>query len=139
MWPAAASIVYYVGIGVHALIAALLGQRFGLRASVPVAVSACYLLGMTVGAKALADVGEGRFEPGTLLRPKEMGHPARGSVGRVGFDCAGGADPYDDCQGGLSVRGVLPREGYGVALGDHVSGGRAGCARGRAVAPDAGL
>ena len=54
MWPAASSVVYYLGIGVHALLAVLLGQRLGLRPSVPIAVSACYLVGMTIGAKALA-------------------------------------------------------------------------------------
>jgi hypothetical protein len=64
VWPAAGSFVYCLGIGVHTLIAALLG----LRARVPLAVSACCLLGMTVGAKALSDIREGRFDPGTLLR-----------------------------------------------------------------------
>jgi hypothetical protein len=68
MWPAVSSIVYYVGIGVHALLAALIGQRLGLRARVPLAVSACYLLGMTVGAKALSDIREGSFDPAALLR-----------------------------------------------------------------------
>jgi hypothetical protein len=68
VWPAISSVVYYVGIGVHALLAALIAQRLGLRARVPLAVSACYLLGMTFGAKALSDIREGTFDPAALLR-----------------------------------------------------------------------
>jgi len=68
MWPAIASSVYYVGIGVQAVLAFLLGRWLGVKPRVSMAVSLCYLLGMVLGAKLLFNVQRGTFEFAGLLR-----------------------------------------------------------------------
>ena len=43
MWPAAASLVYYLGIGGQAVLAVVLGPRLRVRPAVVVAIGGCYL------------------------------------------------------------------------------------------------
>ena len=68
MWPAAASLVYYLGIGGQAVLAVVLGPRLRVRPAVVVAIGGCYLVGMTLGAKALFELRQGTFALAEFLR-----------------------------------------------------------------------
>lgn len=77
MWPQAVGPLYYAGIGVYAVLAALIGQRLRLRPHVPIAISVCYLVGMTACAKALFDLRAGHLAASALVSPD---HYARGGM-----------------------------------------------------------
>lgn len=72
MWPRLGpvptySIFYFTGILCHFLIAYYLAKHYRLRHRVWITVSICYLLGMTVGAKALYDLQHAQFDIRALL------------------------------------------------------------------------
>jgi len=72
MWPRIGpiptyGILYGIGILSHYLISYLLARRLGLRRRVWIAVSACYNVGMIIGAKALYDVQHGQLDLRALL------------------------------------------------------------------------
>ncbi len=69
MWPAAASLIYYLGIGSQAVLAVVLGPRLRVRPAVVMAVCACYLVGMTAGARVLFEVHQGNLDLAGLWRP----------------------------------------------------------------------
>ncbi len=68
MWPAAASLVYYLGIGGQAVLGVLLAPRLRVRPAVVAAIVACYLVGMTVGARVLFELRQGSFVPAGVVR-----------------------------------------------------------------------
>lgn len=75
MWPSAFGYVYFAGIAVQAFMAVYYGQKLRLRPHLPLIVSICYFLGMTVGAKAVFDAQAGVFSDadngtGPLLRKR---------------------------------------------------------------------
>ncbi|GMU20559.1 MAG: prolipoprotein diacylglyceryl transferase [Phycisphaerae bacterium] len=72
MWPYLGPVktygpVYLLSILVHVVVALLLARRMGLKLRIPLAISAAYLLGMTVGAKVLFDLQSGHFSFANLV------------------------------------------------------------------------
>jgi len=72
MWPRLGPIptygvFYFTGIFCHFLIAYYLAKRYGLRHRVWITVSICYMLGMTIGAKALYDLQHTQLDFRALL------------------------------------------------------------------------
>ena len=75
MWPRlgplpTCGVFYFSGILCHFLIAYYLAKRYGLRDRVWITVSICYLIGMTIGAKALFDLQHSQFDFRALLSVK---------------------------------------------------------------------
>jgi len=75
MWPRFGSIptygiFYFSGIFCHFLIAYYLAKRYRLRHRVWITVSICYLMGMTIGAKALFDLQQSQLDFRALLSAK---------------------------------------------------------------------
>ena len=82
MWPRIGpiptyAILYLLGIALHFLLGQRSVKRTGLARRVWIAVSCCYLLGMTVGAKWLYDLGHGPVALPDLLRAQ---HYVRGGL-----------------------------------------------------------
>jgi phosphatidylglycerol:prolipoprotein diacylglycerol transferase len=78
MWPRLGAVptygvLYGVGILLHFIISYLVAKRLGLRRRVWIAVSICYLIGMTAGAKALYDLQHGEFDLRALLTAEHYG------------------------------------------------------------------
>ena len=72
MWPQIGPIptygvLYGISILSYFLIACLIARRLGLRHRVWLDVGICYMVGMTVGAKALYDLQQGQFDFSLLL------------------------------------------------------------------------
>jgi phosphatidylglycerol:prolipoprotein diacylglycerol transferase len=66
MWPwlgpvPTYGVLYFTGIIIHFIVSYLIARRLELRHRVWIAVSVCYMVAMTVGAKALYDVKHGQF------------------------------------------------------------------------------
>ena len=61
------AVLYSMGIVTHFVAGYLIARRFELRHRVWIAVSVCYMVAMTVGAKALYDVQHGQFGLWALL------------------------------------------------------------------------
>lgn len=75
MWPRLGSVptygvFYFSGIFCHFLIAYYLAKRFRLRHRVWITVSICYMVGMTIGAKALFDLQHSQLDFRALLSAK---------------------------------------------------------------------
>ncbi len=73
MWPRIGQlptygILYFTGIIVHFVLSWRIAKRHGLRRRVWIAISVCYLLGMTVGAKLLFDLRHPPFDLAALLQ-----------------------------------------------------------------------
>jgi phosphatidylglycerol:prolipoprotein diacylglycerol transferase len=66
-----------MGILVHFIISYLIAKRLGLRRRVWIAVSICYLLGMTAGGKTLYDLQHGMYDLRVLLTAE---HYAEGGL-----------------------------------------------------------
>ncbi len=72
MWPRlgplpTCGVFYFSGILCHFLIAYYLAKRYRLRHRVWITVSICYMVGMTIGAKALYDIQHTQFDLQALL------------------------------------------------------------------------
>ena len=72
MWPRLGpvptySVFYFSGVFCHFLIAYYLAKRYRLRHRVWITVSICYMLGMTIGAKALYDIQHSQLDFWALL------------------------------------------------------------------------
>jgi len=72
MWPRIGpvptySIMYILSILSHFLICYFIAKRLGLRHRVWIIVGICYMVGMTIGAKALYDIQHGQFDFGALF------------------------------------------------------------------------
>ncbi len=75
MWPwlgpiPTYGVFYFSGIFCHFLITYYLAKRYGLRHRVWITVNICYMLGMTVGARALYDLQHSQLDFGALLSIK---------------------------------------------------------------------
>jgi phosphatidylglycerol:prolipoprotein diacylglycerol transferase len=75
MWPRFGpvptyGVFYFSGIVCHFLIAYYLAKRFRLRHRVWITVSICYMMGMTVGAKALFDLQHSQLDFRSLFSAK---------------------------------------------------------------------
>lgn len=75
MWPRLGPIptygvFYLISIFCHFLIAYLLAKRLRLRHRVWIIAGTCYMLGMTVGAKALYDIQNSQLDLWALLSAK---------------------------------------------------------------------
>ena len=82
MWPRVGpmmtyGICYLVGFVLHFLMARRAARRLELRRRVWIVTGVCYMLGMTVGAKALFDLRYGQFAVRALL---EMDHYRAGGL-----------------------------------------------------------
>lgn len=69
--------LYFVSILSHFLVGDLIARRLKLRRRVWLAVSICYLLGMTIGAKVLYDTQHMQLDLKALFR---MGHYMQGGL-----------------------------------------------------------
>lgn len=75
MWPRIGPIptygmLYLLGMIVHFWVSRRVGKRLGLTRRVWIAVSVCYFVGMTFGAKLLYDVHHSQFDLTALLQVK---------------------------------------------------------------------
>ena len=82
MWPRIGPIptygvLYIISILSYFLIACLIARRLGLRHRVWLVVGICYMVGMTVGAKALYDIQHAQFDFLALL---STGHYMQGGL-----------------------------------------------------------
>ncbi len=73
MWPRIGQlptygILYFAGIILHFVLSWRIAKRHGLRRRVWIATSACYLLGMTMGAKLLFDLRHPPLDVAALLQ-----------------------------------------------------------------------
>ncbi len=91
MWPRLGpvptySVFYSTGIVCHFLITYYLAKRYRLRRRVWITAGVCYLLGMTVGAKALYDIQHSQFDLRALL---SAGHYMKGGLwgGLLAYFC----------------------------------------------------
>ncbi|MBN1846048.1 MAG: prolipoprotein diacylglyceryl transferase [Sedimentisphaerales bacterium] len=60
-------VLYLLGIGCHFIVGCYLAGRLKLPRRVWIALGVCYLVGMTLGAKALYDIAQGQFSLGALF------------------------------------------------------------------------
>jgi phosphatidylglycerol:prolipoprotein diacylglycerol transferase len=82
MWPHLGpirtyGIFYLLGLVLYLLVGRRLAKRYGLRRRVWIVAGICYLLGMTVGAKALFDLRHGHLDISALL---QASHYMRGGL-----------------------------------------------------------
>lgn len=70
-------IFYFSSIVIHFIVSWWLSRRLGLSRRVWIIVSTCYLLGMTIGAKALYDLQHGYFDLWALF---SLRHYAEGGL-----------------------------------------------------------
>lgn len=77
MWPAIGPIqlypvIYLLSLALHFLLAVLLARRLRLRLHVPLLLSFCFLVGMTLGAAALFDLRYGTFTLAGLTQAEHL-------------------------------------------------------------------
>ena len=164
MWPRIGpiptyGIFYFSGAILHFPIAWWLAQRRGLKRRVWIAVSLCYLLGMTLGAKILFDLRHEEFDFAALLTLQRW---TRGGLWggllayfalavplvllltrkrRAGMDLIAVSlpIPWIMAKIGCLFKRLLLRPALLAALGNHLRARRAGRSGGRPASPNPNL